>query len=146
MKHRTFGYQPVPCSVCSRRTTEPRLGLCLACYLRHYRGGLRGSACDCCSAGDPRVLVRRTIFGDVHTLCANCAAVLGRRRLSLLALREEIWPSWDRRQGDRRARDRRSPVGRRSPGVTDYVTPSEERRAAPVGRRAGDGSLAAMIS
>jgi len=55
-----------------------------------WRGVEPAAACATCPQRDRRVLVRRRVAGAWVTCCANCAAILGRRALSLEALRAEI--------------------------------------------------------
>lgn len=66
---------------------------------------MAGSSCGVCGARDPRVLRRvRLADGSAAVLCANEAAILGRRALTLTELRAEVGPVvGDRRGGaDRR--------------------------------------------
>jgi hypothetical protein len=85
------------------------------------------------------VLVRRTLAdAHAHTLCGNCAAILGRRRLSLDALCAEVGP----RPADRRQADRREGFGgrrRSGPAWVGAPVVIEDRRSArSPGRRTGD--------
>ena len=130
---------PVACCRCKRPTQEPRKGLCQRCYLAAYTGRTVAAACECCSVADPRVLVRRRIGEAMSTVCGNCAAVLGRRPLTLEALRAEVRPASDRRQADRRSvADRRA--------MLDVQRMLDEDRRAYTGRRAADGSQAAQAA
>jgi hypothetical protein len=97
----------VRCKKCPTRTSNPRRGCCPRCYQNDYHGRAREPACECCSNGDPRVLVRRTLAGELHTLCGNCSTIAGRRPLTLEQLRAEVLPLDNRRGGDRRRADRR---------------------------------------
>lgn len=128
---------PRPCASCSRPTTEPRRGLCFACYLRAYRGHVADGACAACGLEDRRVLRRHRLADGLATLCANHAAIAGRRTLTLEALRAECYPPGDRRQGEQRRADRRAVGDRRTaPTVEQLLAVADERRHA--GRRAAD--------
>jgi hypothetical protein len=70
------------------------------------------------------------------TLCANCAAIAGRRAIGLDELRLELHPPGDRRQADRRAADRRIPVDRRQRVEVEHLLSDADRRAS--GRRTGE--------
>ena len=98
----------VRCKACPTRTREPRRGLCPRCYQNDHHDRPRAPSCACCGQGDPRTLLRRTLAGELVTLCGNCSAVAGRRPLTLEALRAEVRAPGDRRGGDRRRRDRRA--------------------------------------
>jgi hypothetical protein len=76
-------------------------------------------------------------------LCGNCAAILGRRPLTLPELRAELAPAGERRQRDRRRRARRAAGDRRD--VEGVFSRSDDAAAAlrsdarSRGRRAGAG-------
>jgi len=105
---RRDGREPVPCSTCGRPTTEPRRGLCMGCRLRVLRGHVASGCCSVCGTTDARVLRRHRLADGLATLCANDAAIAGRRPLTVAELRAEVFPAGDRRQGDRRRADRRN--------------------------------------
>jgi hypothetical protein len=142
-KHRRReGAPAVSCTRCSRETDEPRKGLCPGCYQDDYHGRTLGPACEACDKGEARVLGRRSIGGIYRTLCGDCERILGRRRITIDALRMEVRPApHDRRQGGRRTGDRRGP-GRRAPswqsGAALHLG-EELRDAEAPGRRATDG-------
>lgn len=81
---------PVACERCSRPTTAPRAGLCPGCAVRKCRGHLPEGPCGVCGMSDVRVLVRHRL----GTLCANHAAVAGRREMAIEELRRECSPSF----------------------------------------------------
>lgn len=83
--------------------------MCNGCYLAEYHDREKKSECQCCSQGDLRVLVRRKDIDDETwlTLCANCAQIRGKRKLTLDQLKTELMPLGDRRTGDRRKVRRR---------------------------------------
>lgn len=58
--------------------------------MAQWRGTEPETKCAVCPQRDRRVLVRRRIAGEWFTCCANCAQILGRRTLSIEALRAEI--------------------------------------------------------
>jgi len=47
------------------------------------------ASCECCGFADPRMLRAHRLADALHSLCGNCAALAGRRRLSLEELVEE---------------------------------------------------------
>lgn len=74
--------------------------------------------CAVCSIADLRVLRRHKLRDGFVVLCANHAAIAGRRALTLTELRGECAPPGDRRAGaERRQADRRHVDRRRSPGT-----------------------------
>ena len=83
--------EPVACVRCTKPTDEPRRGLCIACYLRQRRGSefTIDACCQVCSTADKRVLRWHRLAGGFAVLCANHAAIAGRRALELDALRAE---------------------------------------------------------
>jgi hypothetical protein len=87
--------------------------MCFACYLRQQRGHSIDEPCAVCGLDDKRMLRRHRLAGGLVVLCANDAAVAGRRRLSLEELHAERFPAGDRRSGDRRRAPRRGLVERR---------------------------------
>ena len=101
------------CLACARPTTEPRKGLCFACYQRQGRGHETALECACCGVKDRRVLRRHRLGEDWSTLCANCSAIAGKRPLTLEVLKAEVFPVGDRRSAGRRICDRRVPAERR---------------------------------
>lgn len=128
-----------PCTACARPTAEPRRGMCFACYQRARRGHVASSACAVCATADRRVLRRHQLVDGWTVLCANHAAVAGRRSISLLELRAEVSPEGDRRAADRRREDRRSPAQPRRARVdVDRLLLESERRE--VGRRGADAA------
>lgn len=133
---------PTPCRTCSRPTLEPRRGECFACYQRGRRGHVPEGVCVVCGATDRRML-RRTLLlqplGDARheTLCANHAAVVGRRTLSLEELRAELSAPGDRRQEDRRAGERRAPAPRRARADVRHLVAEPDARTGD-GRREAD--------
>lgn len=67
-----------------------------------------------CAVADRRVLRRHRLAEGLVTLCANHAAVAGRRPLTVEQLRAECYPLGDRRgSSERRSADRRVPGERR---------------------------------
>lgn len=127
-----FPCNPVKCSACPRTTTEPRKGLCFACYQRDRRGHDRAKACAVCAVGDPRVLRRHKLALGFETLCANHSAIAGRRRITLGELRAECFPSGDRRRTDRRHADRRGGPERRTRVDVERLLEGDSRKG---GRR-----------
>jgi hypothetical protein len=122
---------------CGRTTLEPRNGQCGRCYQHAYHGRRLAAACEGCNETDARTLVRRTLSGVAVTLCGNCAAIVGRRPLSLEALRAEVGPS----PGDRRSQERRRAGDRRRSGLgwSGVTVPPDDRRDGPPrGRRQAD--------
>ena len=89
-----------------------------------------------CGIADRRLLRRHKLAEGWAVLCANHAAIAGRRVLSLDALRAEVFPDGDRRQEERRAAGRRAPVARRQ---RVDVTLSDDSRGLP-GRRSSDAA------
>ena len=117
---RTNPLEPVACEGCGRPTTQPRRGLCAACYHRERRGSpaVAGACCAACGTRDVRLL-RAFRRGDRDVpLCWNCGHLARHARpvpetvedLAQLVMR----PGDRRRRGDRRGpRDRRGSVGDR---------------------------------
>lgn len=105
---------------------EQRRGLCNRCYLAEYHGQELGLCCEVCGFGDRRMLVRRKIDGEYHTLCGNCATLWGRRKMSVEDLRAELFPDDDRRSGDRRKASVRRTYNQR-----DGIDPRFWDRASP---------------
>jgi hypothetical protein len=120
-----------PCNAvtcpCGRVTTSPRLGLCFPCYQRRRRGHTTAAACAICPQRDRRVLRRHKLAGGMHTLCANHAAIAGRRPLTLAELEAECFPAGDRRSTDRRAGDRRTTSPRRVRVVLERLMDGDRR-------------------
>lgn len=130
---------PTACLHCGRPTSEPRKGACSACYQRARRGHDHDGACSVCGLADARVLRRHQLADGWTTLCANDAALAGRRPLSLHQLRAERYPDGDRRGADRRAGDRRDASVRRARVVVERLVGDDDRRER-VGRRAVDAA------
>jgi hypothetical protein len=107
---------------------------CTRCRVRRSRGAAfaPGARCAVCATSDVRVLSLRTLREGPRVLCANCAAVLGRRAMSIAALRTEMRPPGDPRQAERRTGDRRSPLERRAARGAGAL---EERRGETTDRR-----------
>lgn len=107
--------------------------------MAEYNGRTKAEACACCTHADPRVLVRRRVGVEMQTLCANCAAILGRRPITLDELRAEVLPPNDRRQSDRRrGADRRAALDRRH--LLDVTKMLDDDRRSYGGRRANDAA------
>jgi hypothetical protein len=120
----------VRCKRCPTMTANPRKGCCPRCYQRDYHGRELELACATgCGQGDPRTLVRKTLAGEMHTLCGNCSTIAGRRPLSLEDLRAEVLAPGDRRGGDRRRRDRRGSDRRGRLELVDDERRGRDRRA-----------------
>lgn len=140
---RSTGNTPIGCSKCRTPTNEPRRGLCPKCYQAAYNGREKGDACAACTHADPRALVRRRVAGasTPATLCGNCAAILGRRRVTLDELRAELRAAGDRRGlGRRRGYERRTDERRSREGDRRILRAGvgERRRAARRLRLAGE--------
>jgi hypothetical protein len=135
---RTQGRIPYVCR-CGRPTLEPRKGLCPRCYQHDYHGRRLAEGCEGCGQSDPRTLVRRTLAGVSATVCGNCAAIVGRRPVSLQGLRAELGPQ----PGDRRTKQRRRAGDRRrsGPGWSGVALVLEDHRQGGRGRRRVDGVL-----
>jgi hypothetical protein len=83
--------------------------------------------CSVCGINDVRVLRRHKLRDGFVVLCANHAAIAGRRSMTLTELRGECSPPGDRRSGtERRNADRRHTDRRRQ---TEASPPGTERRA-----------------
>jgi hypothetical protein len=123
-----------PCVGCARPTTHPRKGLCFACYQRARRGHVTQSECAVCGTRDRRVLRRHKLASGLETLCANDAAIAGRRVLTLAALRAERFPDGDRRGTDQRTGDRRTYAERRARLELAWIADGDRREVR--GRRA----------
>jgi hypothetical protein len=68
-----------------------------------------------CGIADVRVLRRHKLRDGFVVLCANHAAIAGRRSIGITELRAECAPTGDRRTGtERREKDRRSVERRRA--------------------------------
>jgi hypothetical protein len=92
-----------------------------------------------CGIADVRVLRRHRLKDGIVVLCANHAAIAGRRSITLTDLRTECAPAGDRRTGtERRRTDRRSTDRRRvkQPPPAGVERRKTERRT----RRAKTGS------
>jgi len=94
MRRARFQRSPEPafCVECTKPTDEPRRGLCIACYLRQRRGSAFtvDACCQVCRTADKRVLRwHRLAGGALVVLCANHAAIAGRRELPIEELRAE---------------------------------------------------------
>ena len=132
---------PVKCEACPRKTTTPRKGMCWPCYFRDYRGHHIRGPCALCGEEDPRVL-RRHVFSDGDSvLCANHAAIAGRRKMTLPELQAECYPPGDRRQRGRRRYDRRTAVRRER--LSDTWLLGSETELRKTGRRTADEPAAA---
>jgi hypothetical protein len=119
---RSTGNAPAErCASCGKPAPKPKKGLCHGCYLRGHRGHTIGADCMVCGNRDLRVLRRHKVAQGPDeprvfmfvVLCANDAAIAGRRLLTLDELRAEVFPPEDRRRGDRRRGPRRAPRERR---------------------------------
>jgi hypothetical protein len=75
------------------------------------------------------VLRRHALAGVRVTLCANHAAVAGRRTLTLDELCAECFRPGDRRAEDRRAGDRRATTPRRDRVVVEVLVDGDRREA-----------------
>lgn len=128
-----------PCLHCGRPTPEPRKGACSACYQRARRGHDHDGACAACGLADARVLRRHQLADGWSTLCANDAAIAGRRPITLAQLRTERFPDGDRRRGDRRGGDRRDLQVRRVRVDLERLVADDDARASG-GRRASDAA------
>jgi len=127
------------CQNCARPTSEPRKGLCLACYRRLQRGTLVQGPCKVCQLGDRRMLRRHRLADGWAELCGNDAQLAGQRTMTLAELVAERFPDGDRRQDDRRQEDRRAHLERRQRWSVDHELPGVDRRDdAQLGRRARD--------
>jgi hypothetical protein len=73
------------------------------------------------------VLRRHVLAASRSTLCANHAAIAGRRKITLTELRAECYPPGDRRARERRKADRRTPSERRERQNVDALLGSERR-------------------
>lgn len=82
---------PRTCRGCGR-AIDPvsKRHVCTSCTLRKCRGAETGAACEACGHADRRVLRRLKLVEGMVTACGNCAALTGRRALSLAALRAEL--------------------------------------------------------
>jgi hypothetical protein len=79
-----------------------------------------------CGIADARVLRRHRLKDGLVVLCANHAAIAGRRGMTLTELRGECCPPGDRRAGsERRQNDRRTTTRR---GKRASVGTNGERR------------------
>ena len=87
------------CASCGRPTDRPRRGCCPACYRRAQRGHAVAKPCAVCGIADLRVLRRHKLRDGFVVLCANHAAIAGRRSLTLTDLCAECAPPGDRRAG-----------------------------------------------
>lgn len=85
-------------------------GRAIACRLRKLRGTELREPCRVCGVADRRVLRRQAFRDGPLVLCANHAAIAGRRRLSCAEFLEEMEASGDRRG----LRERRLGVERRT--------------------------------
>jgi hypothetical protein len=89
-----------------------------------------------CGIADARVLRRHKLKDGLVVLCANHAAIAGRREVTLTELRGECCPPGDRRAGaerrreDRRHRTRR--IKRETAGPNNERRRRSERRLARV--------------
>lgn len=114
------------CERCGMVAQPRRRGLCFRCYQRERRGHQRHGPCSVCRCADVRVLRRHQLADGWTVLCANHAAIAGRRAITLAEL---VVESGDRRRGDRRThRERRQRV------VVEWLAPDVDRR---VGDRRG---------
>ncbi len=123
------------CQICGKPTDKPRRGLCFACYQRQRRGHQLAGPCAICGLEDKRLLRRHQLADGLVVLCANHAALAGRRQLSLDELAAECHPPGDRRSADRRRGDRRNHIERRQHWDAGWTL--QDRRQH--GRRAADG-------
>jgi hypothetical protein len=77
--------------------------------MRHETEAALGT-CACCGFADPRMLRAHRLADALHSLCANCAALAGRRRLSLEELIAERFTGSDEaREASRPEKTRRGP-------------------------------------
>lgn len=130
---------PVHCSACDTQTTQPRKGLCNACYLRARRGTL-GAQCEVCASSDVRVLRALKLGDGTHTGCHNHAWLAERARpvpADLAAWVEACRVPGDRRQpdDDRRQGKRREPKANNRRGAPAFDLERVELRDGD--RRAG---------
>lgn len=131
------------CERCSRQSPQLRRKMCCACYLREHRGHTVDGDCAVCGVSDVRMLRRHRLGEDgeeMVSLCANHAAVAGRRKMTLRQLIAELSPGRDDRRNleSRRAGDRRKPAPRRAsfePRLDEQRDDTERRasRRAPTG-------------
>lgn len=112
------------CLACGRQTERARRARCPACYRRLARGHALAGPCAVCGIGDLRVLRRHALRSGVVVLCANHAAMAGRRSLTLTELRGECCPLGDRRSGEERRQ-----WTRRSAEPNPRAKRASERRA-----------------
>jgi hypothetical protein len=135
------GNTPKVCGTCGRpyAKSKGRSRECVACYLRRTRGHEVSGPCAVCGLSDRRVLRRHVLTDGPVTLCANDAAIAGRRALSLEELELEVYPAGDRRGANRRQADRRAPAtDRRTVLDVARLVADADRRGA--GRRASDAA------
>jgi hypothetical protein len=130
---------PIACESCTKPTTKPRKGLCFACYLRTHRGHEVNGPCAVCGIADRRVLRRHQLADGATVLCANHAAIAGRRAITLVELQREVFPPHDRRQCGRRHDDRRTHRDRRELAGDGWLIGAELERRGD-GRRFDDVS------
>lgn len=83
--------EPRKCQTCKRRI-DPRSKrhTCAACTQRKCRGAETGAACEACGHRDRRVLRLLRLADRMVTACGNCAALAGRRELTLEQLHGEV--------------------------------------------------------
>jgi hypothetical protein len=97
--------------------------------------------CAVCGIADVRVLRRHRLRDGFVVLCANHAAIAGRRSLTLTELRGECAPVGDRRSGsERRNNERRQNDRRRAqaPPPAGSERRRGERRTTPRGSSSRD--------
>lgn len=113
-RRRNHALIPVRCGQCSRYTTDPRKGLCVACVHRLRRGNQLslGATCAVCGISDLRVLRWVKLADERGIFCANDEARLRlcQPRPLTVAQARELLPECSK---DRRHRDRRSGVSDR---------------------------------
>lgn len=124
-----------PCRRCPTLTTRLRKGMCYRCYLRSWRGHQTEGPCRVCGLEDVRMLRRQTLGDGMAVLCANHAAVAGRRPITLAELAAECFAPADRRAADRRTGDRRDSRERRREIEVEWLLEGDRRQS---GRRAAD--------
>jgi hypothetical protein len=83
--------EPRTCRVCGRPVDpSEKRHVHQACAIRLSRGTLLGPSCAACNTTDPRVLRLVRLADGKVTLCANHAAIAGRRPITIDALRAEL--------------------------------------------------------
>jgi hypothetical protein len=75
------------CESCPRLTTGR---FCVACRVRKCRGTTIDGSCPLCGVSDRRMLRRHRFTDGTRVICANHAAVAGRRSLDWRAFLAEL--------------------------------------------------------